>query len=114
MEALKKNKNSLLVLLLIIVCFVAYIFFFRDNGSLTNTSIQTEEDILRSEVVTKLKNLESLNKIDNSILKDVVFVSLKDGSLPIVAESSVGRGNPFAPIGTFSSLLQVIPAKTAL
>lgn len=54
---------------------------------------------ITSEFLSILLNIRNI-KLDDSILSDPAFKSLKDSSIVLIQDSEEGRPNPFAPIGT--------------
>ena len=99
MKILKKYKNKILIVVIIIVAAIGYNILFggEENNLLMSESVnavgKTEDD----ELISLLINLRSIN-LDESIFSDPVFRSLEDFGQKLAPES-VGRNNPFAPIG---------------
>ena len=76
------------------------------STSLTSSSTSNVSDINGSETtaisnrfISLLLSVKSI-KLDDSILSDQAFNSLKDSTIEIVGDGTEGRPNPFAPIGT--------------
>lgn len=57
---------------------------------------------ITAEFLSILLNIKSI-KLDDSIFNDPAFLSLTDSSIVLVQDSTEGRPNPFAPIGSDSS-----------
>lgn len=99
MKILKKYKNKILIVVIIIVAAIGYNILFggEENNLLMSESVnavgKTEDD----ELISLLINLRLIN-LDGSIFSDPVFRSLEDFGQKLAPES-VGRNNPFAPIG---------------
>ena len=102
MEQIKKYKNVIIVIILIIVSAYAYRTFFGVDGidSALLSSIKSS-DVSESTGQDLLKLLSTLHNIqlNDTIFSDPVFRGLEDLSQELVPEP-VGRNNPFAPIGS--------------
>lgn len=90
---------------------LAYFFLIKKNpdgttllsSSMgTNLSGSSSDGVVTSEVskdfISLLLSVRSI-KLDDSILNDQAFLSLRDTTISIVPDSDEGRPNPFAPIG---------------
>ncbi len=99
------SKGTFVALIIIVVVALGLYFYFQGNPSTDATSsldtpaspesVQAQEDGAR--VLSLLNEIKSL-QIDDSIFRSAVYKSLVDYSIQI-PEQSVGRSNPFAPIG---------------
>ena len=110
-----KIKNIIILVVVAVVLILVYIFFIKkapDSPSLTSSSgssatatevngnnPSTEVSDLSSSFISLLLSVKSI-KLDDSILTDQTFLSLKDSSITLVQDGNEGRTNPFAPIGT--------------
>lgn len=96
----KINKNILLVGALIVVGIAGYFIFAGGSAEPAPlTEIQSgSSSQIGQEIVIELNRLKSLQNINGDLFKNSAFVSLKDFT-QIVVPQSVGRSNPFAPIG---------------
>ncbi|PIT91032.1 hypothetical protein COU17_02560 [Candidatus Kaiserbacteria bacterium CG10_big_fil_rev_8_21_14_0_10_49_17] len=105
MGFIKKYKNILIVIAVVVVSFVAYSMFFGGEGNqnqvLTSdaangvgTSAQQEAS---RELLSLLLDLRAI-QLDESIFDDPAFRALTDFGQDLVQEPT-GRRNPFAPLG---------------
>lgn len=97
----KINKNLLLVLVLLVVA-VAGFFIFQfvggDPEPLTSSQPGFSSPI-GQELIIELNRLTALKNVKSDLFKNPAFASLRDLTQQ-VAPQPVGRGNPFAPIGS--------------
>lgn len=102
-------KNIIVVLVIAGVGFFGYNYLTRTDTAgdalIKQESVNTGK--MGAEVLTALNQLKTL-KLDSSIFKDDVFVSLQDFSKPLNPEP-VGRVNPFSPIGVESGSVKITP-----
>jgi len=102
MEILRKYKNILIAVGIVIVAFVLYSMFFKpsDNQGLVvaNQAVATSNFAAGKDVVTLLVDLKSI-QLSGEFFARPAFQSLQDFSLPVPQEPK-GRTNPFAPVGT--------------
>ena len=98
---------------------MVYIFFIKkapatdatltsslDTSTIPNASVTTEETSqISKDFISLLLSVKSI-KLDDSILKNQAYLSLRDSSITLTQDGNEGRPNPFAPIGSES----VIPA----
>ena len=103
-------KNILIIGGVAIVLGLGYLFFIKkapeQPALTTSTESSTAAGIsalsqegLSNDFVSILLSVKSI-KLDDTILKDTAFLSLKDSSIVLVPSGNEGRPNPFAPIGT--------------
>lgn len=91
-------KNILIVAVVAGVGFVGYNYLSRDPAGDTLVTVSGDgTSQMGAQVLSALNQLQQL-KLDESVFSDKTFKSLKDFSRPLPTES-VGRLNPFAPIG---------------
>ena len=98
MQFFKNNKTSVYGGLFVIAAVIVYFMFFSGNSDdalLTTTAEDPTSQVSRDLLVT----LSSLNviRLDETLFKDPVFVSLSDFGV-IIPLQPVGRRNPFAPL----------------
>lgn len=95
---LKKNKNILIIGLVVVAAFIAYTIFFTPDTSnpLQAQGATGEQAAVEQELIGLLLELRSIT-LDTAVFEDSRFKDLQDFSQEIVAEP-VGRTNPFAPI----------------
>lgn len=72
-----------------------YLMFFRGPAEEPGVVAQDTTDNVSRELVITLSNLNTI-RLDDSIFKDPVFLSLSDFGVQIPLQN-VGRYNPFAP-----------------
>ena len=73
-----------------------YIYFYNgspDTGGVVSTA---DSGGVRSGILSNIEVLKSI-KLDTTVLSDPAFARLQKVILPVVAEPSVGRPNPFLP-----------------
>ena len=99
-----------------VVLVLVYVFFIKkapESAPLTSSSgVPATGDVstttpsdgtadISSGFISLLLSVKSI-KLDDSILKDQSFLSLRDSSITLVQDGNEGRPNPFAPIGSES------------
>src|SRR3989344_5540270 len=93
-EKIKKNKISLISLVLIcLLIFIYWLMSGDEEQSPTQTSSAGQE-IVGQELLAELDRLKSLSQIDASFFDDPVWKSLKNTNVEVV-EQPLGRTNPF-------------------
>ncbi len=92
---MKKNKRTLLLLvLLILVAFFGLPVIKKNLGTEQKALIpDTSESSLTDQILTDIQNAS----LDVSVLQSPVFSYLRDFTLPLI-NLPIGRANPFAPI----------------
>lgn len=97
-DILKKYKNMLIVTGIIVIAFVAYSLFYKNDGAAVLVSSPTNGSETRgnSDLLLLLASLESIT-LDNSLFGDSAFKRLVDFGQELIPETT-GRPNPFAPI----------------
>ncbi len=101
METLKKNKNAIIVLVLIVVGFLLYFYVFKKDEPLTSADSSSSAQLIGQELVSEINRLNSLKKVGASysaLFSDPVFRSLNDIQVS-VQPKPVGRSNPFLSTG---------------
>ncbi len=116
-----KIKNIIIFVGVAIALVLVYIFFIKKSPTadtaltssgvpITNsvgTKASTEETAqISKDFISLLLSVKSI-KLDDSILKNSAFVSLKDSSIVLMQDGNEGRLNPFAPIGDESKTVPV-------
>ena len=104
MQGILKRKKMIAVVVFIVAAFAVYAFFFGGSGNKTEV-VTVEKPVLSDESVKGrdlLKVLLSLRgiKLDEGIFASLLFTSLQDFGISLPTGGSVGRQNPFAPLGT--------------
>ena len=97
----QKYKKWIIIAAVLIISFIIYSTFFtgsREDDLLTSSVQQSSAEIVGSEIINALNQIESL-KLDRDIFDDPVYRSLKDKSQDIAPEP-IGKPNPFSPIGS--------------
>lgn len=105
MSFLKNNlKNILILTVVLAVSFYAYSYFFggaeESVGALSVTEPTGVGGAVGADLLVILSDLRTM-KLDESVFSDPVFRSLKNFRVELSSES-IGRDNPFAPIGAAS------------
>lgn len=99
MALLKKNIGVVLAILVAVFALVIYLNYFSGSSSVELlTSTGDETGSASTDLLATLSNLHSI-KLNNSIFSDPVFLSLTSFGVELPLES-VGRRNPFAPVGS--------------
>ena len=101
-------KNIILFLGAGAILVLIYIFFIRqpsDTPTLVSSSEATPSTTATSsnpsvagDFLTLLLNVKNI-KLDDAILSDTAFNSLRDSSITLSQDGTEGRPNPFAPFG---------------
>lgn len=99
-------KNVLIGVAVIGVLLLAYFFLFKkgpEEAVLTSSTDGATSSSLTSETsrdfISLLLSVRSI-KLNDSILNEPAFLSLKDTTITIIQNEDEGRPNPFAPIGS--------------
>ncbi len=101
METLKKNKNILIVVALVAVCFLLYVYVFKKEEPLTTTESSSSAQLIGQELVSEINRLKSLKKLNDSyveLFNNPAFISLRDIEVSVQSKP-IGRQNPFLPTG---------------
>ena len=98
MGALAKYKNIFLIGVIVVLAFIGFTVFTRedDDAALTSTTQEASALIAGRELLAILIELKAID-LDDSIFEDPVFRSLEDFSQELIPQPT-GRRNPFAPI----------------
>ncbi len=103
MQQKSPSKGTFIALIVIVIATLLLFFYYKGKPSNDVSSLETmdtPESIDAQEAGNRvLSLLNTINglKIDDSIFKTAVFISLIDYT-NIIPERPVGRPNPFAPI----------------
>jgi hypothetical protein len=112
-----KIKTIIIVVVAVIIIFLVYLYFTRpaDNqanlvsssstttlpnidGTTASTSAGDTTSFVAKDFLALLLNVRNI-KLDDSILSDPAFTSLKDSSIILTQDGTEGRPNPFAQFG---------------
>lgn len=99
-ESIKKYKVTLIIFVLIIGSYYAYVTFGPPDipeGLLTSQSASVDGTAAGQEIISILNDIKSIN-LDTGIFEDEKFKSLIDLTEDVTNEPQ-GRRNPFEPIG---------------
>ena len=99
-ELIKRYKNILLLVTVVVLLSVAYTILFRDDegGELLNTEEpQGSAAAVEIELLGLLIDFKEI-ELDDAIFSDPAFKSLRDFSQELTP-LPIGRANPFAPFG---------------
>jgi hypothetical protein len=96
MQSLLKNKWLLIGIAAMALLFYIYFTYFSGEPDpvLTSTA-DAESSAVTQELLTTLANLKTI-RLDDSIFKDPVFISLSDFGV-VIPSQPIGRRNPFVP-----------------
>lgn len=105
-----KIKNLIIFIVIAVGIVLVYIFFIKkgpeqaplvsvSNSTTPVTNLQPNSSLLTQDFLSVLLNVKNI-KLDDTIFKDPAFISLSDSSILLVPDSTEGRPNPFAPIGS--------------
>ncbi|MDP4020989.1 MAG: hypothetical protein Q8P58_03045 [Candidatus Adlerbacteria bacterium] len=96
MQFIKENK--LLTFGGVVVILAAFVYFMFLSGPSEEVTVVTQDETsnVSRELIITLSNLNTI-RLDDSIFKDPVFLSLSDFGVQIPLQN-VGRRNPFAPL----------------
>jgi len=99
MDLVKKNMPIVLGIVLVFLGLVAYLNFFAGGSSadLLATTAESNSPVSQ-ELLTVLSSLHTI-RLDNSIFSSPAFQSLTSFGVELPPET-VGRRNPFLPIGS--------------
>jgi hypothetical protein len=99
MDFLKKNTMLSGVIIIAIFFVLAFLLYsWTGNSSSTVTETNSETDQTTQALLVTLASLNTIH-LDGGIFTDPVFVSLTDFGVVIPPPPSIGRRNPFLPIG---------------
>lgn len=102
-EAIKKYKRVILIIVVLFIAFLVYSYFKGGNETSSNEVLVTTDpnggvnNAMAEQFFNQLLTLQSLH-LDSEIFADPRFQSLEDFSQEIPDEP-IGRPNPFAPVG---------------
>lgn len=116
-----KIKNSLIFIGVATAFILIYVFFIKgssvetpnlvsSSGPLVQTTgaFMQKNSSITEEFLASLLNVTNI-KLNNAILSDDAFVSLRDSSIVLIPDGTEGRPNPFAPFGSDNFTLGVSP-----
>ncbi len=108
---IKNHKNTLFALIFIIILFFGYWYFVLSKKDASTTTSLTAQSVAASsqqagqksydkEFVANLQTIQYIN-LDTSILQTKTYDALYFPRVPFPSDfsASLGRGNPFLPIG---------------
>ncbi len=98
---LTKYKNLIIAVAVIVLLFVGYSMYFKDdgeNGFLTSTNQSTTDsaNALGADIIRAINQIDSLD-LDASVLSHSVLVRLVDKT-QVIDPQDKERENPFAPL----------------
>jgi hypothetical protein len=99
MDALKKYKNLLIGVVVVVFLFMVYSYFFKEdsNPTLSSTVTAGATTPADNQLLLLLADLKKI-RLNDTLFGDQGFKNLQDFGLELVPEPS-GRRNPFSPIG---------------
>jgi hypothetical protein len=96
------SKNKIIIIIVVVIVAVMAFVYLKNSGDNSQTSLVSEAKSSQSadsDYVLKLLNRMSKIKLDDTIFFSQMFSSLKDTTVTLVPQS-IGRNNPFAPLGS--------------
>lgn len=121
---ISNHKNTILIIIFVLLAFFGYWFFFLSKKDATQTtranqSLKAQNPVASNtqydkDFVTSLLGLNSVN-LDVSIFQSKVYQALSYPEVPFVVNYSrdSGRENPFLPIGVDPARVQNVQTQTA-
>ncbi|MDQ3076297.1 MAG: hypothetical protein M3Q34_04190 [bacterium] len=119
-----KLKNALIFVVIGIIVIAVYFVFIKKSPEQANLAVEggesslpnvdstsagtttsTVDSQLSKDFLTVLLSIKNIT-LDDSIFSNVAFMNLKDSTILLLPDGSEGRPNPFAPIGSESSIAQ--------
>ncbi|MSR71376.1 MAG: hypothetical protein EXS50_01730 [Candidatus Taylorbacteria bacterium] len=100
MQPNTQQKSMLLPVIILVVVLGTIIYFYissqGNDAALVKATASANEEVVGKDLLIALNRLNAI-KLDDSLLKDKVFVSLQDFTVAILPQP-VGRDNPFLPL----------------
>lgn len=99
MNFFKKNQTTVIAIGIVVLGFIAYVFFFQGGGNqaaLLTSPGNPSVNAANQEFIALFSELRRID-LDTSIFEDEYYNSLVDFSRPVSVEP-VGRDNPFASV----------------
>ena len=122
-----KIKNIIIFTAIAAVFVLIYIFFIRPSpeeenlvlspgavmlpdmgGVTTGGNAQVTAPLIAKDFLSLLLNVKNI-KLDDTILSDLAFLSLRDSSIVLVPDGNEGRPNPFAQFGNDAVVTPTVP-----
>lgn len=122
-----KIKNIIIFTAIAAVFVLIYVFFIRSspkeenlivspstttlpdmNGSSASTGLQVETPLVAKDFLALLLNVRNI-KLDDAILSNPAFLTLRDSSIVLIPDGNEGRPNPFAKFGNDVVTNPVVP-----
>jgi len=118
---MKKTITRNIIIIVVVVALGAggYILFFQNNQNASTNALQTTTntgaistdgsaatgtDNVGQDFLTQVLNIQSI-KLDTALFSNKAFTVLQDFNLPIPPDTNPGRQNPFAPLGSDSTVV---------
>lgn len=97
---IKQNKLFVIVAILFVLGVSYYAFSSSGSGPASTLTTSGNDDVSAAsqQLLVVLANLRTI-RLDDSIFKDQVFLSLTDYGV-VISPENVGRRNPFAPFSS--------------
>lgn len=122
-----KIKNIIIFTAIAAVFVLIYVFFIRPSpeeenlvlspstttlpnvdGSPASAGSQVAAPLVAKDFLALLLNVKNI-KLDDAILSDPAFLSLRDSSIVLVPDGNEGRPNPFAKFGNDAVVTPTAP-----
>lgn len=126
-----KIKNIIIFMAIAGAFFSIYIFFIKPSpeqaslvssgtgaalpnmdGSSANTYPSNKKSLITKDFLTLFSSVKNI-KLNDAILSDPAFTSLRDSSITLTPDGTEGRKNPFAQFDSGSSAQPAVSAPTA-
>jgi len=126
-----KIKNIIIFTAIAAAFILIYIFFIRPSpeeenlvlspgatmlpdmgGTTTGGSAQVAAPLVAKDFLALLLNVKNI-KLDDAILSDPAFLTLRDSSIVLIPDGNEGRPNPFAQFGNDAVASPTVPATPA-
>ena len=123
-----KIKNIIIFTAIAAAFILIYIFFIRPSpeeenlvlspgavvlpdmgGATTSGSAQVTAPLVAKDFLSLLLSVKNI-KLDDAILSDPAFLTLRDSSIVLTPDGNEGRPNPFAQFGNDAVATPAVPA----
>lgn len=108
-----KIKNIIIFVVIAAVFILIYVFYIKPTffggapalstttPSATDTTgtTATGASVVPDNFLTLLLSVNNI-KLNDAIFSDPAFIGLRDSSITLIPDTTIGRPNPFAPIGS--------------
>ena len=115
-----KIKNIIIFIVIAAAFILIYIFFIKPSpeqaslvssgagpalpnidGSAVDMGVADKNSLITQDFLAVFSNIKNI-KLNDSIVSDPAFISLRDSSITLIPDGNEGRPNPFAQFGNDS------------